>query len=96
MWREDDWRSTMGDRRWRSRVVVDGYFNPRYAMVVVDDGCLWLGAGFDLADLLKHVGFDLGELILGDFARLELQLRLEQPLTLPLRVVDYRARTRCR
>src|SRR5687767_12807287 len=84
----DDGRWTMDDGRSVSRVVVDGNLNARYAMFIVDDRFLGLGAGFDLADALEHVGLDGGEFVFSHFARLELHLRFEQPLTLPLRVVQ--------
>ena len=47
-----------------SRLVVDGYFNTRDAMLVVDDGVLRLRARFDFADALEDVRLDLGELLL--------------------------------
>src|SRR4029450_4474826 len=56
-------------------------------MLIVDDDVLRLGARLDLADALEDVRLDDGELLFGDLSSLELQLRLEQALALPLRIV---------
>src|SRR5688500_1239684 len=76
----------MDDGRCVSRVVVDGNLNARYAMFIVDDRFLGLGAGFDLADALEYIALDGGEVVFCYFAGLELLLRLEQTFALALGV----------
>src|SRR5687768_10960007 len=62
-----------------SRVVIDGDFDARDAMLVIHNGFLRPRARLDFPNTVEDVGLNLCKPRIVDLAALELHLRLEQP-----------------